>query len=134
MVVLLAPWSAHNLHSVLVPSGYRGDDAALMIRLRALPSNAQVISDDPGFVYRAGLRTPKLMNDTSEKRIDQHLLTTASVSHAATDPQVCAVVVWTTRFASELPGLPAGLRRAGLVPADRYPHHRTLWLRPTCPN
>jgi hypothetical protein len=134
MVVLLAPWSAHNLHSILVPSGYRGDDAALMIRLRALPSNAQVISDDPGFVYRAGLRTPKLMNDTSEKRIDQHLLTTASVARTAANPRVCAVVVWTTRFAGELPGLPAGLRRAGLVPADRYGHNRTLWLRSSCPD
>jgi hypothetical protein len=133
VLFLLAPWSAHNLHSILVPAGYRGDDAALMIRLRALPSDAEVISDDPGFVYRAGLRTPKLMNDTSQKRIDQHMLTTASVSRAAADPRVCAVVVWTDRFARELPGLPAALRRVGLVPADSYPHDRRLWLRPTCP-
>ncbi len=132
VLVLLAPWAAHNLHSILAPSGYRGDDAALMIRLRTLPSDAEVISDDPGFVYRAGLRTPKLMNDTSEKRIDQHLLTTASVSRAASDQRVCAVVVWTARFARELPGLPAGLYRAGLVPADRYPHGRRLWVRPGC--
>ncbi len=80
LLVLLVPWSAHNLHAILVPSGYRGNDAALMIRLRAFPTNAQVISDDPGYVYRAGLRTPKLMNDTSQKRIDQHMLTTASVA------------------------------------------------------
>ena len=110
LLVLLAPWSVHNLHSILVPSGYRGEDAALMIRLRALPSDAQVISDDPGYVYRAGLRTPKLMNDTSQKRIDQHMLTTASVAHSAADPHVCAVVVWTVRFAHELHGLPAALR------------------------
>ena len=133
VLVLLTPWSAHNLHSILAPAGYRGDEAALMITLRSLPSDAQVISDDPGFVYRAGLRTPKLMNDTSEKRIDQHLLTTASVSQAAADPHVCAVVVWSPRFGRELPGLPAALRHDGLVPADRYRHDRVLWLRPTCP-
>jgi hypothetical protein len=132
VLLLLLPWSAHNLRSILRPTGYRGDEAALMIRLRALPADAQAISDDPSFVYRAGLSTPKLMNDASAKRIAQHLLTTASVARAASDPRVCAVVVWTTRFSRDLPGLPAALRRAGLVPADRYPHDRVLWLRPRC--
>jgi len=132
VLVLLLPWSVHNLQSILRPAGYRGDEAALMIRLKALPSDAQAISDDPSFVYRAGLSTPKLMNDASAKRIAQHLLTTASVARAASDPRVCAVVVWTTRFSRDLPGLPAALRRAGLVPADRYPHDRVLWLRPRC--
>jgi hypothetical protein len=132
VLVLLLPWSVHNLQSILRPTGYRGDEAALMIRLRALPSDAQAISDDPSFVYRAGLSTPKLMNDASAKRIAQHLLTTASVARAASDPRVCAVVVWTTRFSRDLPGLPAALLRAGLVSADRYPHDRVLWLRPRC--
>ncbi|MDQ1509943.1 MAG: hypothetical protein QOG50_1787 [Actinomycetota bacterium] len=132
VLVLLVPWSVHNLQSILRPTGYRGDEAALMQQLRALPSDAQVISDDPGFVFRAGLRTPRLMNDASAKRIAQHLLTTASVAHAAADSRVCAVVVWTTRFGRDLPGLPAALRRAGLVPADRYRGHRVLWLRPRC--
>ena len=132
VLFVLVPFSAHNLHSILAPAGYRGDDAALMQQLRALPPDAQVISDDPGFVYRAGLWTPKLMNDTSEKRIDQHLLTTASVARAAADTRVCAVVVWTPRFGRELPGLPAALHRAGLVPADSYRHGRRLWLRSTC--
>jgi hypothetical protein len=132
VLVLLVPWSAHNLQSILRPTGYRGDDAALMIRLKALPSDALVISDDPGFVFRAGLSTPKLMNDTSAKRIAQHLLTTESVARAAADTRVCAVVVWTSRFAHDLPGLPAALLRAGMVPADRYPHDRRLWLRSQC--
>jgi len=134
VLVLLVPFSVHNLHSILVPSGYRGDAYALVVQLRELPSDAQVISDEPGFVYRAGLRTPRLMNDTSAKRIAQGLLTTASVAKAAADPRVCAVVVWTRRFAQDLPGLPAALYRAGLVPYDRYAHDRRLWLRPTCPH
>ena len=132
VLVLLVPWSAHNLQSILRPTGYRGDDAALMIRLRALPPDAQVISDDPGFVFRAGLYTPKLMNDTSAKRIAQHSLTTASVARAASSSRVCAVVVWTNRFAHDLPGLSRALLRAGMVPADRYSHDRRLWLRSHC--
>lgn len=132
VLILLVPWSTHNLRTILAPTGYRGDAAAVMNSLRALPDDAQVISDENGFVYRAGLRTPKLMNDTSVKRIDQHLLTTASVARAAADPRVCAVVVWSSRFGRDLPGLPVALRRAGLVPADRYGGGRVLWLRPTC--
>ena len=132
LLLILTPWLVHDLHSILAPTGYRGDAAALMASLRALPADAQVISDDPGFVYRANLRTPKLMNDASVKRIDQHLLTTKMVGDAATDPRVCAVVAWSARFGKDLPGLPAALRRAGLVRADTYPGGRALWLRPTC--
>ena len=73
-----------------------------------------MISDEPGFVYRADLRTPRLLNDPSVKRIDQHLLTTDMVADAARDPDVCAVVVWSDRFGRDLPGLPdrAARRRA----------------------
>jgi 4-amino-4-deoxy-L-arabinose transferase-like glycosyltransferase len=134
VLIVLAPWSAHSLSSILTPTGYRGDAAAIMHSLRELPADAQVISDEPGFVYRANLRTPKLLNDPSVKRIDQHLLTTASVAGAASDPRVCAVVVWSSRFGRDLPGLPAALRGAGLVEADRYSGLRALWLRPTCPH
>jgi hypothetical protein len=132
-LIVLAPWSAHNLTSILHPAGYRGDAAALMHTLRALPRDARVISDDPGFVYRAGLRTPKLMNDTSVKRIDQHLLTTKSIAHSlATDPHACAVVVWSTRFGRDLPGFPAALRAEGFEQAHTYTHNRALWLREPC--
>ena len=67
VLVLLLPWSVHNLQSILRPAGYRGDEAALMIRLKALPSDAQAISDDPGFVYRAGLSHA----EADERRLGQ---------------------------------------------------------------
>ena len=67
--------------------------------------NAQVISDEPGFVYRANLRTPRLLNDPSVKRIDQHLLTVPMIASALRDQAVCAVVVWSPRFGRDLPGL-----------------------------
>jgi hypothetical protein len=131
LLVLLVPWSVANLHDILWPTGYRGAAAALMHTLNGLPSDALVISDEPGFVYRAGLRTPPLLNDPSVKRIDQGLLTTDMVADAAADPRVCAVVVWSARFAHDLPGLADRLRADGLVPHS-YGGDRVLWLRPDC--
>lgn len=131
VLIVLVPWSAINLHDILLPAGYTGAGAAVMRSLRALPNDAQVISDDPGFVWRAGLRTPAMMNDASVKRIDQHLLTTASVGHAAADPKVCAVMIWSSRFGRDLPGLTAALEADGLQRVYRYGGLRTLWLRPT---
>ncbi len=132
VLIVLVPWSVANISDILHPTGYRGASAALMRELEALPSGAQAISDEPGFVYRAGLQTPRLMNDASVKRIDQDLLTTKMVGDAAADPRVCAVVVWSTRFGRDLPGLPAALRRSGLEIAHSYGGVRRLWLRPNC--
>jgi 4-amino-4-deoxy-L-arabinose transferase-like glycosyltransferase len=131
LLVLLVPWSVANLHDILWPTGYRGDAAALMRELNALPDNAWVISDEPGFVYRAGLRTPPLLNDPSVKRIDQKLLTTDMVADAAADPRVCAVIAWSPRFGRDLPGLAQRLRADGLEPHS-FTGGRTLWLRPDC--
>ena len=131
LLVLLIPFSIANLNDILWPTGYRGDAAELMRELEALPRDAWVISDEPGFVYRAGLRTPPMLNDPSIKRIDQGLLTTDMVADAAADPRVCAVVVWSPRFARELPGLPDRLAVAGLEPRS-FGGDRTLWLRPDC--
>jgi hypothetical protein len=131
VLVLLLPWSIANLHEVLWPTGYRGDAAVLMRELRVLPRDAWVISDEPGFVYRAGLRSPPLLNDPSVKRIDQGLLTTDLVAGAAADPRVCAVIVWSPRFARDLPGLAERLRAERLEP-HAFGGDRTLWLRPDC--
>jgi hypothetical protein len=131
LLVLLVPFSAAHLLDILWPTGYRGDAAALMRELKALPDDAWVISDEPGFVYRAGLRTPPMLNDPSAKRIAQGLITTDTVAEAAADPRVCAVIVWSPRFAQGLPGLPDRLAADGLEPRS-FAGDRTLWLRPGC--
>jgi hypothetical protein len=132
VLVVLAPWSASNLHVILWPTGYTGVSAELMHSLNSLPSGALAISDEPGFLYHADLGTPALMNDASVKRIDQHLLTTAMIEHAADNPKLCAVVVWSARFGRDLPGLPEALRHDGLEIAHTYGGLKTLWLRPVC--
>jgi hypothetical protein len=131
LLVLLIPFSVANLNDILWPTGYRGDAAELMRELNALPRDAWVISDEPGFVYRAGLRTPPLLNDPSIKRIAQGLLTTDMVAEAAADPRVCAVIAWSPRFGRELPGLAERLTAEGLEPRS-FGGDRTLWLRPDC--
>jgi 4-amino-4-deoxy-L-arabinose transferase-like glycosyltransferase len=131
VLVLLIPFSVANLNDILWPTGYRGAAAELMHELDALPRDAWVISDEPGFVYRAGLRTPPLLNDPSMKRIDQGSLTTDVVADAAADPRVCAVIAWSPRFGRELPGLADRLTAEGLEPRS-FGNNRTLWLRPDC--
>jgi hypothetical protein len=131
-LVILVPWAVFNLSDMLWPGPYHGAEAALMRDLQALPSNAQAISDDPQYVWRAGLHTPRMMNDVSKMRIDQRNLTTAKVVAAAGEPQTCAVVIWTFRFGSLLPGLREGLQSEGYTKAREYAPYRELWLRPPC--
>ncbi len=52
-VVALPIWVV-GVYGIVRPGGYRGADAALESRLRALPSSAVVVTDEPGFPWRAG--------------------------------------------------------------------------------
>ena len=99
--------------------------------LRALPAGAQVISDDPGVVWRAGRRTPADLVDTSILRIESGRITAQSLARAAADHQVCAVLVWSHRF-SDLAPLPDLLQQAGYSAGPRYGGPRVLWRRSRC--
>jgi len=125
-------WWAVQLSDLLAPRGYRGDEAELVAALRALPTGTRAISDEPGFVWRAGLRPVRDLNDASIKRINQGQITTEVVARAAAEPDVCAVVVWSYRFGGELPGLPDALLDVGYERAREWPRDRVLWLKPAC--
>ncbi len=135
-VVLVAlavtlPLQAIHLRPYLFPSDRQGDDARVHAALSALPTDALAISDDPGIVWRAGLRTPDDLVDTSQLRVDTGRITTASLVEAAAAPDVCAVVVWSDRF-GELPGLAAGLAEVGFVRDASFDDDRALYLNPQC--
>jgi hypothetical protein len=130
--VVVAPWWVTHLDDLLWPRGYDGAADEVVTALRALPDGALVISDEPGLAWRAGYATVPGLNDTSIKRIDQGQITTASVADAAARDGVCAVVVWSNRFARELPGLAGALADAGYETSASWPPHRALWQRP-CP-
>jgi Dolichyl-phosphate-mannose-protein mannosyltransferase len=130
--IFVVPWWAAHLTDVLWARDYRGDEAALAAQLRALPDNAQVITDEPGFAYRAGLRLPDGLNDASVQRVEQGMITTESVVEAARRPEVCAVAIWSDRYGRDLPGLTDALAEAGYEEAATYGGVRSLWLKPDC--
>jgi hypothetical protein len=132
LLLFLVPWWAVQLSDVLWPQGYTGDEKAVVAALRELPPGAQAISDEPGLLWRAGRRTPPWLNDGSVKRIQQGNITTDVVAREAARDDVCAAVVWSFRWGSELPGLPEALRDLGYTPVARYTGPRTLWVKPSC--
>jgi hypothetical protein len=90
-----------------------------------------VISDDPGVVWRAGRRTPDDLVDASILRIESGRLTADSLARAAADRRVCAVLIWSHRFADLAP-LPDLLQRAGFAAGPGYGGVKTMWRRPGC--
>ena len=129
--VLVIPYHAVHLSEVLWPAPPGPALAAARADLRALPTGAEVISDDPGVVWRAGRRTPDDLVDTSILRIESGRLTAASLARAAADHRVCALLVWSHRF-GDLTALPDLLRRTGYSAGPRYGGPKVLWLRPYC--
>ena len=132
-LIALVPWWAVHLGDILWPAPYHGAEAAVVAEMRALPKGAWVITDEPGLAWRAGRRMPAALVDGSVLRILEHLVTTPIVARAAADPRVCAVVVWSTRYGRDLPGLPGALRADGYTIAHRYGGVRTFWLKQTHP-
>jgi hypothetical protein len=130
-LLVMMPYHAVHLSEVLWPAPPGPALAAARADLRALPARAQVISDDPGVVWRAGRRTPDDLVDTSILRIESGRLTAASLARAAADHRVCAVLVWSHRF-GDLTALPGLLQRAGYTAGPRYGGPKLLWLRPAC--
>ena len=128
---LAVPYHLVHMSDVLWPAPPGAVLAAARADLRALPRSTQVISDDPGVVWRAGRRTPDDLVDASILRIESGRLTAASLARAAADRRVCAVLIWSHRF-GDLAGLPGLLQEAGYSAGPRYGGVKTLWTRPGC--
>jgi hypothetical protein len=128
-LIALVPWAIVNTNDMLWFRHYTGIDAELVADLQRLPPAAKAVADDPAYVWRAGLSTPRLMNDVSKMRIDQRSLTTSDVVDAARARGTCAVVIWTFRFGSLLAGLRDGIRSAGYELARQYAPDHELWLK-----
>jgi hypothetical protein len=130
-VLLALPYHAVHLSEVLWPAPPGPALAAARADLRGLPPGAQVISDDPGVVWRAGRRTPDDLVDTSTLRIESRRLTAPSLARASVRDPVCAVLVWSQRFA-DLTTLPQLLQDHGYRPTARYGGLKVLFTRPSC--
>jgi len=131
-LIVAVPWAIFNVSDMVGSLSYSGAEAQLVRDLRQLPPDARVMSDDPAFVWRSGHATPPMFNDVSRLRMDQGDITTAKAVAAAARADTCAVVIWTFRFGSLLPGLREGLHSVGYQLARTYAPFRELWVKPSC--
>jgi Dolichyl-phosphate-mannose-protein mannosyltransferase len=128
--VAVMPWYLSNLQVVLWPDLYNSEERAAVDALRALPRGSRAISDEPGFLWRAGRLTDPYLADSSIKRIEQGQVTAAKLQDAAAKPDVCAVLIWTDRYAD----LDLGPRLAdvGYEVTARYGGPRVLYEKRDC--
>jgi len=131
--LVLLPYHLVHLDPMLRPGPYEGVTATLERDLRRLPADAQVVSDDPGLVWRAGRRSPPDLVDTSILRIHATKpslrITSKTVADAAARRGVCAVVVWSSRF-GRFPDLPTRLAEAGYHDRVTFRGGRALYRGP----
>src|SRR5262245_55391451 len=95
------------------PGGYHGVDARVEARLRALPSQAVVVTDEPGFAWRAGLRVPDQLVDVSVKQFDQDRITEPDLLRAARARDACAVLATSDERLGRFRDLPNRLADVG---------------------
>jgi 4-amino-4-deoxy-L-arabinose transferase-like glycosyltransferase len=129
--LVAAPFFVSNNRAILWPDGYTGHEAALVRHLERLPSDALVISDDPGWVWRSGHRPPGALADTSYQRIDDHQITERSLVKAAAAPDVCGVISSSPTHFGRLHGLADALAGEGYSPVHFGPRI-TLFERDRC--
>lgn len=135
--VAVLPWQVPRLGDLLWPGDYTGHAAAAVRVLRDLPDGAQVISDDPGLVWRAGKRTPDQFVDASILRISSRRpslrITEDDIVRAATRPEVCAVVRWSSERFGSFARLGARLERAGYSAVLAWPRSPDkVWVKRAC--
>jgi 4-amino-4-deoxy-L-arabinose transferase-like glycosyltransferase len=128
--VAVAPWYWGNLHSMLWPDPYNAAERAAVDDLRNLPSGALALADEPGFLWRADRLTDPYLDDSSIKRIEQGQVTAEKLERAAARTDVCAVLVWTNRYADL--DLGPRLSAAGYEVAARYGGPRVLYEKREC--
>lgn len=129
-VVAVTPWYLSNTNSLLWPDSYGRQEQSAIDALRELPADGLVLSDEPGLLWRAGRLTVPFFDDSSIKRIEQGHITPAKLAAAAAKPDVCAVLVWTQRYADLDLGPP--LSSAGYEEAARFGGIRVLYEKPDC--
>jgi 4-amino-4-deoxy-L-arabinose transferase-like glycosyltransferase len=111
-VVAVPVWTVH-VDGIVRPGGYRGGDAVLATRLRTLPDDAFVVTDEPGFAWRTGNRVPEAFVDVSVKQFDHDRITKREVLDEARAPRACAVLVTSDERLGRWPDLPDRLADDG---------------------
>jgi hypothetical protein len=136
VVVVTIPFQVSQLRELLTPKDYSGPAAVVVDALRKLPDGAWALSDEPGFIWRAGKATDPYWVDPSVLRIDSDIedinITEAKLLDAAANPRQCAVVVWAPVRFGRFANLPRGLEQLGYRQVEDFGDRRGLWLRDEC--
>ncbi len=130
--VLAVPMVVVQLDGLLAPAEYSGTEGELMAHLQRLPEGAVILSDEPGVVWRAGLRTTDDLVDPSMLRRQQERYTEDSLLRDAADPSVCAVVTISSERFAAFDGLADGLEQEGFDPVPDVGDGQVLFLRQDC--
>ena len=127
-VVMPSYWS--NVHSMLWPDPYSRAEQAAVDALHGLPAGSLAISDEPGLLWRADRLTVPYFDDSSIKRIEEGQITAVKLQNAAARPNVCGVLVWTSRYGNL--DLGPRLAQVGYEVTARYGGPRVLYERRAC--
>jgi Dolichyl-phosphate-mannose-protein mannosyltransferase len=127
-VVMPSYWS--NVHSMLWPDPYSRAEQAAVDALHGLPAGSLAISDEPGLLWRADRLTVPYFDDSSIKRIEEGQITAVKLQNAAAKPNVCGVLVWTSRYGNL--DLGPRLAQVGYEVTARYGGPRVLYEKRAC--
>lgn len=111
-VLVASPWWLSASLPILWPEPYLEAEQEAVDRLQELPPGALAISDDPGLVFRAGRATPPDWVDGSILLVESERVTEDTIVAEAERDEVCAVVVWSSRW-GDFEDLPTRLEAAG---------------------
>jgi 4-amino-4-deoxy-L-arabinose transferase-like glycosyltransferase len=134
--IVTLPIQAWQLRPLLLPESYEGRAAVVVETLRALPEDAWALSDEPGFVWRAGKATDPFFVDPSVLRIDSPVpeieITLDRLVEAAANPRQCAVVAWSPVRFGRFARLSDRLAALGYEQTEDFGRGRGIWVRPRC--
>lgn len=131
LLAFAAAYHAVHLRPIAWPPDPSRVEAAARADIRSLPAGAWGISDEPGYLWREGRRTPSYLVDASVTRVIQKRITAPIIAAAAAEPQVCAVLVWSHRY-GRFPDLASLLADHGYEVRSRYGGVKVLYVKDPC--
>jgi hypothetical protein len=128
-VVVFVPFHIDSNDGYFDPRPMSGREQAAVSALEQIPPGALVVTDAPGLAIAADRGVATEMVDTSYARIDAGDITSEDVIAAASNDEVCAVLIISGRFNSLDADLPDELGELGYQVTKTFGGDRLLMQR-----